>query len=406
MKKLLALSLTVVSGLAALQGNNDMVAATNGQRNGDCCSPCTPCCVPKPKKCIDCECYVPSYYDLQCDWGMTTYVDFLYWYANESNLSYAMVVTGQPLTTGSTTSVVGPTSTKHLGTNWDPGFRIGLGWNTGFDGWDVDVNWTWFHNNKKSNTTVPSTFAVGADPLVPAVTQTAIVDPWLDASVFNILSSEPEAYLMDTAAASWKLQLNTVDATIGRKYWLSKRFTMRPYAGARGSWAKTMFSNHASRTTAANQMEATDSFKNKFWGVGLLAGFQPEWHWTPRFSLFSNMDASLIWGQFKTAKSANFSRIGATPTSYSNYFHSNFSKMQPMIDLAFGLRWTETYCMDRYRSFFDLAWEHHVWFDTNNRLKTNSPYIGTSSSQSFASYEEEVGNLSYGGLVLRARFDY
>jgi hypothetical protein len=218
--------------------------------------------------------------------------------------------------------------------------------------------------------------------------------------------------MFDTVNANWKLHLNQVDASLGRKYWLSKRFTMRPYAGGRGAWATTLFRNHATRVGGVDVLDFTDTFKDKFWGVGLMTGFQPEWHFTPCFSIFSNLDAALLWGRFKMRKSEDYVRFvsGTANTQINNNFFTNFSKMTTMVDLAFGFRWTENWCNYRYHAYFDIGWEHHIWFDVNNRLKMNSPAglsaLTPTQAKSFASYEEEVGNLMYGGLVVRARFDY
>jgi hypothetical protein len=343
---------------------------------------------------------------------MTTYADFLYWYSNESNLSYAMVVTTVPEFVGSTTSSIVPVTTKHIGTNWDPGFRVGLGWNTGYDGWDVDTNYTWYHANKSQTTSVPNTFTSGGSVYLPGNGESAILDPWISAGVFLTGSTDPLHYLVDTVRSSWKLFLNEIDATFGKKYWLSKRFTMRPYAGGRAAWATTMFANRATRSTGAESLDFTDTFKNKFWGVGLMTGFQPEWHFTPCFSIFSNVDAALLWGRFKMKKGEDYQRNDGASTLINNNFFTNFSKMTTMVDLAFGFRWTENWCNDRFRAYFDAGWEHHVWFDVNNRLKTNSSdqltglTPGPAPIKTFGSYEEEVGNLNYGGLVLRARLDY
>ncbi len=388
---------------------------------------CTPCCVPKPKKCIDCECYVPAYYNLQCDLGLYAYADFLYWYANESNLSYAMVVTGELFEEVS--AVAGfpflrydATDAKHIGTKWDPGFRVGFGWNTGYDGWDAEIDWTWYHNKKTSSISVPSEFSAFGIPDLPGVGQRAILNPWLGSGAINDytnLAGPTQAFLEDNVTATWKLYLNSIDAKLGHKFWLTRRFTMRPFAGARGAWAKTIFSNIGSYTQteiAFLSFVSNDTFKDKFWGVGPLVGFQPEWHCTSCFSLFSNLDAALVWGQFKMTKSENYTAIignPPTPLITNNSFHSTFSKMQAILDISFGLRWTDTWRCDRYRSYIDVSWEHHIWFDTNNRLKINSPNVNLSAGGGasfnyvyFNSYEEEVGNLSFGGLAVRAALDF
>jgi len=81
---LIALTLLAAAPLSA--GYHDQ---PNQYESEDNCYSCNPCCTPQPKKCIDCECYTPAFYDLQCDWGLFLSVDLLYWYARETNLNYA-----------------------------------------------------------------------------------------------------------------------------------------------------------------------------------------------------------------------------------------------------------------------------------------------------------------------------
>ncbi len=410
MSKWIALSLALVQGFS-LSSNTEISAAMRRQRqpapapamNQDCCTPCTPCCVPKPKKCIDCECYVPPFYDLQCDWGMVTYADFLYWYANEGNLSYAMVV--EAATNIIVPSVLlQPKSTKHLGTQWDPGFRVGIGWNSGFDGWDVDANWTWYHNKKSSSVSVaPFDFDESLSP-----GQLAIVDPWNTGGFGGVdtVTLAPFPNLFDTISASWKFFLNEIDLDLGRKFWLSRRFAIRPYAGGRGAWATTQFKNVASGTLLGSGIVLSDRFKDTFWGAGLLCGIQPEWFMSPSYTLFANLDTSLLWGQFTIKKKENYRPLEIGTVSANNFFQTSFHKMQAMLDLALGFRWTKVWCQDRFRSTLDAGWEHHIWFDTNNRFQTNGLFGLSNEQRGFTGYEELVGNLMFGGLVINARFDY
>lgn len=55
---------------------------------------------------------------------------------------------------------------------WDPGFRLGLGWNTDCDGWDLYLNWTYYHNRSKKSTEFP---LINADFKEGERT---ILDPW------------------------------------------------------------------------------------------------------------------------------------------------------------------------------------------------------------------------------------
>lgn len=392
------------------------------------CPPCEPCCVPQPKKCIDCECYTPAFYDLQCDWGAFFDIEFLYWYARESDLSYA--VKGQTVSRGDVLPgplldlIFTPKSFKYIETSWDPGVRVGLGWNDSCDGWDYYLNWTYFHNSSRSSVSATfeglpadNTVFAPANPNVPALGEFAILNPYINPA---FLLSNPQ--LFDKVIGKWKLTYNSIDLEVGRKYWLSQCFNLRPYAGLRGSWIKLRFRTRSLRnittpeTTNPPTIDALykDRFTTRRWGVGFLGGLQPTWYWCSNFALYANVDAALVWGDGREKKRENYTDSGAQLISYKNRWSAQHYQMYAMLDTALGLRWEETWCCDRYRTNFDIGWEHHIWFDTNQRKKLidNFSQNGVTGSGitgnvlGFRSYVEEAGNLGFGGLVIRLRFDF
>lgn len=83
---------------------------------------------------------------------------------------------------------------------------------------------------------------------------------------------------------------------------------------------------------------------------------------------------------------------------------NDFYTMQPILDLAIGLRWEETWCCNTYRTALDLGWEHHVWFDHGSRYLVIDTSGG--SSDVFKVYSEIASNLMMGGFVLKLRFDF
>ena len=114
-------------------------------------------------------------------------------------------------------------SIKNLETKWDPGFRIGLGWNIAILGWDLYLHWTYFHNSEVDSTSVDSFHGP-----IPDIGKNAFINPWVNASftTFNDL-------FFNQISTKWKLNLNSIDLELGHKYWLNSTFVMRPYTGMR-----------------------------------------------------------------------------------------------------------------------------------------------------------------------------
>lgn len=401
MKKLiLALCICFISNLAA---------------NEELCPPPKPPCCPTPPEPICCQCFVPNYYDLQCNSRVFAYGDFLFWYANEDNLSPCMTVQGNGsvlITNPNNNIFLNPIKANHLHTAWDPGFRVGVGYNFKHDGWDLELNYTWYQNKKKRLFNVPGFGLSTGFPFFPNAGQLALVDPWINTTIFDPLLQQ---FLFDTVNTRWKLTFNQFDLELGRKFSLSRFMAMRAYAGIRGAWFTTRFNNAASNNSNLSPTytftKFSDNFKDRVWGVGMLAGIQPEWHFCKNFLLFSNLDASLLWGRFKVRKKedySSYSAAGPQTLNYQNIFTNTFYKMQAVLDLALGFRWEETWCY-RIRTALDVAWENHIWFDENHRVKildasrfnSTSPHISE-----FQSYDELQGNLMMGGLVIGFRVDF
>ncbi|HSW72542.1 MAG TPA: Lpg1974 family pore-forming outer membrane protein [Chlamydiales bacterium] len=374
---------------------------------------CEPCC-PKPKPPICCECYVPSYNDLQCDAGLFIYGDFLYWFAKEDNLSPCMTVIGVPNVSSSNNSTYGAVKANHFDTKWDPGFRAGLGYNLPHDGWDIDANYTWYRNKKHQKFGVPPFGTVGA-PNFPAPGQLALIDPWNNFAVSNVGGGVLENPGFDTVQSLWKLTFNQVDLDLGRKFRLSEYMAMRSYIGARGAWFTTRFNNIASSNALFSTNfifnSFSDKFKDKIWGVGLLGGLQPEWHFSRNFILFSNLDAALLWGKFRLRKNedyTSFSSAGVETITFHNTLTSDFFKLQAVLDVTAGFRWEQTWCY-RVRTSLDIGWEYHIWFDVNNRIKYGALFgygAGSGNDIGFSGYEELQGNLMISGGVVRFRVDF
>lgn len=359
------------------------------------------------------EGYLPNYYDLQYGKHLYTYGDFLYWFAKEDNLSACMTVKGSNTAFPSSPGnfVTAPVSINHLDTKWDPGLRVGLGYNFTRDGWDLVTNYTWYQNNKGHVFSVPSFGLSPSVPFFPNNGERALVDPWLNVAVYDP-SAGP--FLFDKVNSRWKLHFNQIDLDLGRKFWLSCYSSMRIYAGVRGAYFTTRFHNISSSRSLSPTYtlnKFSDQFKDRAWGVGIIGGIQPEWHFLQNFILFANIDAALLWGRQSGRKKedyTSFSSSGLQTINYHSICRSSLYKMLTVLDLSLGLRWEETWC-NRMRTSLDLSWENHLWFDEGNRFKTSGSFSTTSGSTTivgFQSYEEEETNLMMGGPVLRFRVDF
>jgi hypothetical protein len=374
-----------------------------------------------PTKHANYECYTPSYNELQGNWGPFLSVDFLYWYARETNLSYGLTVVGVsqrpvqsfPIALPDVYSL--PQTYHDMGINWKPGVRLGIGWEMPQDGWDLNLQWTYFYSARKDSAKVPPHVTPYDTVSIPG--ETLLLNPWVDMAVW-------ETPFFDTISAQWNLSYNSIDLELGKKAWFSPHFAFRPYVGMRGAWTKTQWELSSTfgpfNKPYFNFMyeESYDLFTNHFWGVGPLGGVQPEWHFRSNFSLFGNFNTAFLWGEFKSQKKLDYLVTAVeSQTGTFRYLEQEANKTRPrsqvsiqaILDMGIGLRWEEYWKSNRFKTSVDLGWEQHIWFDSGAYTK-NTSQGGTPSdpdAQVYTrTYFDEVTNLVFGGLVAKARFDF
>ncbi len=436
MKKLLfAFSLLVTLSLLAYPGNHSSTCSVNQPCHESTCG-CSTSPPPTTPKCIDCECYTPKYYDLQSAYDVFLRGDFLYWYARETSLTYAQrftVKSTQPalLPSQLTESFIAfPKEYDSLNAKWNPGLRIGLGFNGTCDGWDLSTDWTYYRNSSSKSSSAP----FEGNLSFPIEGQQALSNPWVDNAFFLVMPDTP--FFNEKISASWRLTFNQIDLTLGRKYWLSDCFSLRPFGALRGVWTATHFNVNGffgpKTLTPTDPMvdpsltnfifNTKDKFQNRYWGIGFLLGLEPNWHFSRCFSLYADLDAALVWGEFegkKHEKYLNTLDFGGIPTIAQQVNNKikgeKFTRMLPILDVGIGVRWEDTYCCNRYRIALNIGWEHHSLFHAGLRHKNedskfvviNQTSVTNERLFNFArNFIEVESDIHMGGLVARLQFNF
>lgn len=369
-----------------------------------------PCCMPS---CYDeIECVTTPYYTGELNIGYFIAVDFLYWFAKESPLTYAVGLETKAINTEtSAPHTLSADKFYSLNSKYNAGYRIGVGTTDLCDGWDISIFWTNYTSKRSSsastapfNTFLPS--ALGAESLL---------NPWTSAA----LLFEGEPFYFNEIEATWKLRFQQIDVELGRQYWLSPKFTLRPFIGARGVWIQTNFSTLSLKTFSGegtlSDVSFEDAFKDKVKGIGLVAGVGPNWFFCPCVSLFAQLDASLVWGPYRSKKEENYLFVQTEGATSQALLDSNteatlkFFSMQSAFDLQIGVRYEISLWSDLLRVLADIGWEHHVWLDYIHRQTTEGAYFrvnGASQITGFGTYDEITSDLGMGGLRVRVRLDF
>ncbi len=355
--------------------------------------------------------YPPQDYNLECACGLSFSGDLLYWYGRETDLLYAIkfrVVS--PLAGSDDTPVALPSKYQYLEAKWALGFKAAIGANFNCDGWDAALRWTYYQNNQ-AKTTANAPFTGGA----PALGESALLGLYF----YENYREDP---FFTKAKARWKCSFNQIDLELGRTYWLSPSFRLRPFTGLRVACSETLFKVRyliGPYTQSISQLLVMESnlnkLKNTYWGAGFLAGIAPCFSICQGFAIFGNLDGALLWGKFEETDRINYlgtSVTGGETTidfSTTNKATGSYYRMQGVLDLGIGLRFWKNWCSDRFRSTLDIGWEHHMWINHSLRhrpLGSATSTFGSSNFTYFTNATAVKSDLVFGGLTVRAKFDF
>ncbi len=202
----------------------------------------------------------------------TRFVDmsasFLYWHAAES-IDWASTMTIEPQ--------VEKLAYQTSKFGWDPGVRIGLGYNMGYDDWDSQVSYTWFQTHSASQISGDITAAYLGSK----------------AALYNSYES---------ASIKWALAYNILDLDLGRSFLVSCSLSLRPSIGLKGGWI-----DQTIRTFWVNPLvgglrfsfTAHEDLKNNFSGGGPKFGLSGKWSISSsNFSLLGQFSGAFMWGHW------------------------------------------------------------------------------------------------------------
>ncbi len=295
-------------------------------------------------------------------WDVWIVGDVLLWQAVEENLTYAY--------TGNDTAGRSNRNLHTVHFDWDWGFRLGAGFNTPREGWDLDLYWTHIRNNAHGH--------------VSQTTNNDVFQIWTAAAL-------PLPGTTTRASADWHCHLDQVDFDLGREFYVGKHLTLRPYVGARSTW---LFQDYDIKTSNANNIEQKADLKNRFWGFGFTAGLDTDWEFGWGVSMYGEADMAILLGFHDITQKGTRTELGRIWKQ-----DKSFRVGRAILDLGMGLKWMGLFFDDRFGVTLKVGYEYHLYFDQNQ-------YILTSGFSGFELFNPVNGNLIYQGVIGSIQFDF
>lgn len=358
----------------------------------------------------------PAVYPYSCNGDVVLTIAGFYWNANQDGLEYALedlVAIPPPGTFDNTNRISSIIEGEFLKPRpqWDWGFKLGLGYNSSHDGWDVQVLWTHFKN--RASSCVESDDNATLLPLWSGFATNAVS--------FGTGAGSNPLYATDMSS-TWSLKLDLVDLEFGRAFWNSKYVTLRPHMGLRlaslgqsyeinysgGAWQGVLNGVGEVIVPATISQVALDG---KFDGVGVRAGLDTDWYVGHGFSLFGNAAISIVYGRFSIEQDEH---RRATQSPFSKFpvltTEENFHSSKAMTDLELGFEWTTMFNECRYGFTIAAAWEQHMFFNQNQFWRVTrvdgQPVADNPNPTGENVFIQRRGDLSTHGWTVTATFDF
>lgn len=302
--------------------------------------------------------------------------DFIFWKAAQDGLNYA--TSGIVNNVGTLLTKRGDVHSPDFG--FDPGFKVGLGVNLPYDGWDVYAQYTWLHSNSNGDRVQNSDGNIQQNVLLGS----------LDDQISSLGT-------ITSARSSWDLHFNVIDIELGRSYYLSRNLVLRPFAGLKWTWQDQDWrARYAANSVTANGSSPANSGEVKMnqdqdlWGVGVRTGLNTSWYFSESWSLFVNGAFSAVWTDYDVDRSDTFQPVNQTATSIVRT-HESAYYVRSVAEFQLGITGEWWFSDNNYHFAVSAAYEQQVWLNYGNFI-----YL----------IDKSGGDLSLHGLTVNFRFDF
>lgn len=296
--------------------------------------------------------------------------DFIYWLGRTEELFFVGDISRFEVDANG--NILSRGKGEEVNFQYDPGFKLGVGGNLPFDGWDLYLNWTHLHNH-------PSTSLSSPTP-----------------RFFPLFGSEDAGELVvgTHAKGSWDVMFNSLDLDWGRLLYLSRTLYLRPSFGVKAAWLnqEIRFSLQNNEGISSGNVVPNMSLKanNDYWGVGPYFALNGVWNWGWGFGLYGQISGALLWGQFKQDLALLTILNTQNGTTLDTATTSRSHRVRPTLQMFAGLDWRS--CV--YRG----------WLALNFRAGWEVQYYWSQLLNAFGGIQES--DLSFEGLTITGRIEF
>lgn len=322
---------------------------------------------------------------LTSGWDLFTTASFLYWYVSQDYMDV-----GRSAAYHAAGSVPAPDAkTEYPDFGYQPGFKVGVGLNSSYDGWYAFAEYIWLHQETDRSSNSLPTSMQGGDRV------------WIPNDWFNTLSSSSQAQAA-SLHTFWKMHLDMADLGLCRPFYEGRWFTVSPKAGLRGLWIRQEYKIDAYNALNLSAAPAYSLNRSACWSIGPNIGAESYWLLGKGFNFQGSLSFSLLYTQYTTLshKEYDSSFSGAALFPINGTFEEQ-GCLRSISQLGIGAGWGTYLKNHRYHVSLSAQYDFALFWAQNMMRETVS-----SLQSNLFGYPDPAGDLSLHGLTIDGRFDF
>lgn len=252
--------------------------------------------------------------------------------------------------------------------DWDPGFRVTLGYNWPHDQWAISADYTYFRTHKIVQTNgFASLEKMKGTFIIPAIGPLQQTIPFVDGNPGGVLFEDQTKVVLHS-----HLDFNQFTVVTDRQFNVTPCLTLDPYAGFKGLFTTQHYKDIFVAQGTNLQTQLPYIFQNtfnttlRFAGYGATVGLKTFWNFFSNLSLHTDFGTSLL----STRTHITNSSIGGLVLISEDY---HLNEVGYTFDGGLALFLVEPFC--RGGSFtVKVGWEAHYIADQNRVIAPNAPF--------------------------------
>lgn len=320
------------------------------------------------------------------NWFVT--LDIVYWHPKMGGTEYAYSL--HPNFSGNILLPQIDGDVKVNDFDWDVGLKVGLGYKTPHDSWDVYARYTYYNSDDSSHSTKQE----------PA----------------GLISLTNFGSLLCTKVKSHvEIDLNNLELELARSYFISSRLAFRPHVDVKSTWIDidqdvymTISSiNNNNNTVGLDHKTKADS---KFWGLGPRIGIDSQWFLGYGFHIFGELAGSLQYGYFKTLQK-EFLPPSQNPLLSNGEAYKikhKFHRFIPSVEMFLGLAWGTFMNEDKQHLGLKLGYEVQYFWRVN-QISCPDDFTASGENnvvQARIAFNKGSEDLMFYGITGEVRLDF